>query len=225
MSVKGRAQTPGRARALGEPERRRRRLSHPEVRWSSWQVEAQPRGHVVGGGDGAAEHAVDVRGDVGWIGTARAVLGGEAQDGRRLAFVAVGEFGEGHLAFGGVLGHRCSRPGRTGPATHHGDHRHAMARRARPVSGSLSYWRTAHTVTRTIDGEPGPGQPISRGTRVRLVTGGCVAPDWRRCERYGPPQTRAQRNGCCALRLIGGILCGTARPALWCMCVCHVSYI
>jgi hypothetical protein len=45
----------------------------------------------VGGGDGAAEDPVDVGGDVGRIGTTGTVLGGEPQDGGRLAFVPVGE--------------------------------------------------------------------------------------------------------------------------------------
>jgi hypothetical protein len=39
---------------------------------------------------------------------------------------------------------------------------------------------------------------------------------WR---RYGPLRTRTQRNGCCYLMLIGGILSGTARQALTYMCV------
>jgi len=103
-----------------------------------WQVQVQPGGHVLSDGDGAAEHPVDVRGDVGRIGATRTVLRGEAQDGRRLAFVPVGQLCEGHLAASGVLDHRGSCRGvlRERPLCHERDPPRRRARsRAHPGIG------------------------------------------------------------------------------------------
>src|SRR2546421_4037773 len=122
----------------------------PGVSWSLWQVQVQPRGHVVGGRDGAAEHSVDIGGDVGWIGTTGAVLSREAQDGGRLAFVPSASSARDILPAvmcSVIVAPALAAPGMTGmpaiTATW-------MAGNAPPVSGSLSYWRKAHSATTGI---------------------------------------------------------------------------